>query len=293
METLQVTLEEKKSAFWKEYSKYKRMNNILLGVSVAVIIADYIWLLPINQILGFVVIGVMLAALLFYSSFMKKNISAKVNVYLKDFYTLTSQYAFESDRRDQFQSAMEEKLQTSDFVDARILKDIIHSGSRNLVSYDYRSFQVKVADYVAYREVNKKRTPVFLGKLFVVKAATTFSGRTVIYLKPAKETTVPNFGPDDVIDINKVVDNDKMVVYSSDERTPLADSKTLDVIQGLVPNQYLVDATFVFEGDKVTIALSYSDDLMAVPLKEEFNPLPLQTFKQNVGDIHQILNHLA
>lgn len=293
MENLQTTLEEKKGVFWKEYSKYKKINNVLLGVSVAVIIADYIWLLPWNQIVGFVVIGVMLAGLLFYSSYMKKNISAKVNGYLEEYYSLTSNYAFENDRLDNFKSMMQEKLQTNDFVDARILKEIVHSGSRNLVTYDYRSFQVKSADYVAYREVNKKRNAVFLGKLFVIKADHSFTGRTVVYLKPAKETTIPNYGPDDVVDLFKVVDNDQMVVYSSDEHTPLADEKTLELMNNLTPNQYLIDATLVFENDLITIALSYSDELMAVPLKEAFNPLPLEKFKQNVQDIHNILSHIA
>lgn len=293
MENLQTILEEKKTVFWKEYSKYKRINNILLGASVAVIIADYIWLLPLNQILGFVVIGVMLAGLLFYSSFMKKNISTKVSTYLKEFYLLTSNYAFDHERRDGFSAVMEEKLQLNDFVDAHILKDIIHSGSRNLVRYDYRSFQVKAADYVGYREINKKRTPVFLGKLFVIKAGTSFPQRGMIYLKPAKETTVPNYGPDDVLDLHKLVDNEKMVVYASEENTSFMTNQLLKVVGAMTPNAYLVDATFAFNGDILTIALSYSDELMAVPLKEAFNPIPLETFKDNISDIHQILNHLA
>ena len=87
-----------------------------------------------------------------------------------------------------------------DFSMQKILKDITSAGSRNLVTYKLNKYDIKIADYAAYKQEGKQNQLVFVGKLMTVEGVKAPKGRVLIYRRPSAEAIKEAVGPTEVED---------------------------------------------------------------------------------------------
>lgn len=286
-------IEKKRIDFSKIYRKYKLINNIIMGALAIIIGVTLVLLLPKGNegmIASIVIIVVLLVLLLVYSHFMKKYIRGKVDMYLNDFYVNVTLHAFEDIKVSNFKQSVSEKLDPQVFYDARILKDVNNVNSRNYVSYTYNNKNIVLVDTAAYKVLKRKQTPIFVGKLLSVDLEKEYKGRTIIYrLQDNNDFVV--VGPNDTDDLRLIKDEDAVRVYTDNEKNVVSAAfiKAIKEIKTTLP---LIDLTISIMGKTATFALSYNNDIMSVPLFESFKEKSLDSYKEDIEQIHKLIDLL-
>ena len=129
----------------------------------------------------------------------------------------------------------------------------------------------------------KKPIVAFCGKFIQYHSLKPYEERIVLYRK----TVVPNcYGPNDVEELEKVIDDDKLLVYAANKNY---NKKILEKLANVEVDDYLYDLTIAINGNLVTIALSYADKLVAIPLNE---PTDFVGFERVAKDIKLVVEEI-
>lgn len=294
--SIEEDINTRKNKFNKKFRTYKVVNIVLIIVSIIVITLCYILLFPIGtngMWATFIIIAVLIIAIFIYSVYMKRSITKKADKYMNEYYELTSNYVFSFDGIEDYQIAQHEKMSLEDFKDARLIKDVYRTGSRNLVSYKLNNFNYKVSDYIAYRLNNEVSEPMFLGKLMYIDLEKSINGRILIYRHPDKKSLDVG-GPDDKDDLTKTYSSEKLDVYVSDEKlAKIVTEEAIKVLEEIQTGVNLADITVSIIDTRITIAMAYGDEIMVVPLKRPFDFDSLEQYKENINAVHTFVNSLS
>jgi hypothetical protein len=287
----------RKHVFRKSFNTYKRVNLILLIVTIVIIAVSYIVLFPIGtngMWATFIILAVLLSAEFVYTSLMKRRITKKADAYMKDYYQITSDYIYTLDGITDYHIDTEHlKMSLEDFTDARLIKDIYRTGSRNVINYNFNGLQFRVSDYIAYRQEKKVSVPVFLGKLMRVDLNKIVHDRVLIYRKPDTIELQEGQGPDDVEDLKQLINTKKLLVYADNEDAiKFIPQEALNVLENIETGKFLTDISLSFIENKLTVAFSYGDDLMVVPLQEEFHFDAQEKYRNDLGAVHEFITLL-
>lgn len=285
---------KRKQGFAKSFNTYKRVNLILLIVTIAIIAVSYIVLFPMGtngMWATFIIIAVLLSAEFVYTSLMKRHITKKANAYMNDYYQMTSDYIYSLDGISDYHIDKEHlKMSLEDFTDARLIKDISRTGSRNVINYTFNNLHFRVSDYIAYRQEKKVNMPVFLGKLMRVDLNKVIHNRVLIYRKPDNIQLEEGQGPNDVDDLKRVLNTNKLFIYAeSEDAIKFIPKEALEVLENIETGNFLTDISLSFIENKLTVAFSYGDELMVVPLKEKFNFAAQEKYRNDLAAVHKFI----
>ncbi len=291
---LDFAVNQERATFARFFKKFRVYNLILLIIVLAVITLSVVLLFPLGQTgmgLALVIIIAILIAVIVYSKLMKRYTNNRGKQYMAYYYQTVSDYVFADLNIDNYQQDIEKLFGFEAFDNARMIKDITNAGSRNLVEYRYKKFDIQVADYAAYQQVNKQNKIVFVGKLMSITGIKPIKGRLLVYRRPSAQAIKEATGPNDVEGLELVIEDSDLLVYAEHpENKKYLSKKALDFLRQFPHDLPLVDMTLSFIDAKLVIAISYNDDLMVIPLPEPFKTEPTRTFKTHIQAIHQFLD---
>ncbi|MDI9503598.1 MAG: hypothetical protein QM205_01430 [Bacillota bacterium] len=283
----------RKRVFSKSFTTYRAVNAVLLVLTIIIVTLSYIFLFPIGtngMWATFIIIAVLVMGMFVYSALMKRSITKKASTYMSDYYRITSDYVYDDTNIKNYRISSDKQMTLEHFTKAHLIKDVIKAGSRNYVEYEFNGQEFVVSDYIAYRGVNKTTEPIFLGKLLVASIKKPLKNRIVIYRRPDEESYASCPGPNDVDDLTKVLENKKLIIYAKDEEAlKYLPAKALEILENIETNKTLADISIVFDEERITVAFSYGDDLMVVPLREPFYFSSQTKFKEDLKAVHEFI----
>jgi len=293
---LTFLVNEERGKFAKFFKSFRFYNLIILLVVLAIVTVSVILLFPLGETgmgLALAIIITVLVTVIVYSKLMKRYTNKRGNEYMAFYYKSVSDYVFKDLAVEGYKQDVANQLTFEDFYDAKIFKDITNAGSRNLVTYKIKNFDVKTADYAAYRQEGKKNHMVFVGKLMIVDGLKPCNGRLLVYRRPSVEAIKEAVGPTDVDGLNLVIEDSNLLVYAeNDEAKKYLKKSALDALRNFTQKLPFIDMTLSFINSKLTVAISYSDQLMVIPLPEPFEVEATTVLKHNIEDLHKFLELL-
>lgn len=288
------SLEEYKKAFTKTYNTSRIVSYVASALVFVIVIIAYTVIFPLEPNgawAGIILIILTLIGSTIFSRYNRKKISLKVRDYMTDYNREVARIAFEDSEVNNFVYDFGGKIEKEPFVEARFLKNIVSTDSRNLVSYDVGTWHVDYADYVAHRPDGKRAKSVFYGKFLSGTRDKGIDGRIVIYVKPDPGIFKEISGPDDVEDLTLVEDAPLYRIYATTKELAKKVTKAaLNTLLEIVPNNDLADVTVILHDNKIGITLTYSDAIMIVPYKEEINGDIVFEHKHNVTALNKFLS---
>lgn len=288
MEDINQKIEEKRVAFMAYYKKQKLYNNIAMIAVVAVVIAAYVFVQGMlnMQYLTLGIVAATLVLLLVYSRIMRTHVDKATKTYIHEYYDLQTSFVFPSDKFADAKIEMTVRLDDKEFTDAGIIKEIIRTSSRGLITASFSDVKISLADLAAYDTVDRKKGPVFLGKYLTCENHLSLDGRILIYIKPK----IAGKGPNDLSDLKEVLVTESYVIYSStSDYSKIITKRVIDVINSINVNETLTDVTISIKSGKTYAALSYNDSLMVIPLQAPYNPSPTEKYRLDIEKITELI----
>lgn len=293
---LDFTINEERGQFAKFFKNFKLYNLIVMIGVLVIITLSVVLLFPIGETgmgLALAIIITLLIGVIIYSKLMKRYTNNRGNKYMGFYYKTISDFVYGDLSLVDYHQVMGEQLAFDDFFEAKILKNITSAGSRNLVTYKLGKLDVKIADYAAYSQEGKQNRLVFVGKLMTVEGIKAPKGRIILYRRPSAEALKEAVGPTDVDGLTLSLEDKDLLVYTEfDEDKKFFSKKAIDALREFPQGLPFIDLSMSFIGTKLTIAFSYNDDLMVIPLPLPFKPEATAIFKTNIIAIHQIIELL-
>jgi hypothetical protein len=288
MEEINLKIEQKRVAFMAYYKKQKLYNNIAMIAVVAVVISAYVFIQGMlnMQYLTLGIVAATLVLLLVYSKIMRTRVDKATKTYIREYYDLQTSLVFPGDKFGDAKIEMTARLDDKEFTDAGIIKEIIRTSSRGLITASFSNAKISLADLAAYDTIDRKKGPVFLGKFLTCENHLSLDGRVLIYIKPK----IAGKGPNDLADLKEVLATESYVIYSStSDYSKIISMRVIDVINSMSVNETLTDVTISIKSGKTCIALSYNDSLMVIPLQAPYNPMPTEKYRQDIEKISELI----
>lgn len=280
-------LEQYRKNFMAYFKKLKIANTLILLGAFIIFACDFIFLKDYAT-LPWIIAVVLIIAMFIIVNIIKKSLSTRTQKYVDTYYKNTSNYLLNNAKVTEIEFLSDDTLNIDSVNAARIMKEVVFTHSRNNLTFKLDDKEVKMADLV-FKVTNPKdsKKPIiaFCGKFMQCQVEKEFEGRTLIYRK----TTMPDcYGPNDIEGLEKIIDDDKLLVYSSNKNfKKIITSDILEKLNSIEINDYLYDFTISLNGNMIVIALSYADKIMVIPSYEE---VPFEALDKVSKDLNVIIN---
>ena len=289
-------VEETRKVFWKSYKLHNTFKMIVMVICLAAIVVAFIVFPSIIKGNSSLQLGLTITVAIIalggtygYSLYVRKKFERKMKEYFELYFKCCNEYVFGEKPFSEATLQEPGKITLEEFNESGLYKDVIESGSRGLTTFKYNNLEMSIVDCAGNVKAEKRMKPVFVGKM--VRASAKYDGEypVFVYLK-GNDRALP---PTNMEGIESVLDNEKMVVYSNykDWKKVLNGSVMKD-LEAIKTDKILVDVAFSIGKGKVIVMLGYDDPLMVLPLQQEFDYKPTETYKENMGVICQVIEAL-
>ena len=263
-------VEEKRGQLFNDYKKTKRISNIVMIVTVAIIIGCFALIVQkpqVCKIIGYVLAGLVLAGMIVYSIVFKNKFPNKTKVYIKEVTTLIDREAFNDNCFSNIKYYPDEKLDLSTLLGDRVFANCTDIGSRNVVTGTYlNSLYFKVAEVALYHLAEKRKKEVsFIGKYVSIPNSLHFEGRFIISIRKEKVTD-PCDDINDLVELEGSTDSFKIYgLEGSSLKVAGVPNKVIDTLKSYSLNQFLMGINIVIWAGHTGIYLSYDDPVVSLP----------------------------
>ena len=254
----------------KEIKKNRIIGIAFMVVMAAIVVVSYFF----NKYIQYLLIGalVFFVAILVVTRLSRKNMDLAVGDYLGTYGSLSDSYVYNSESYKDIIMAFRNKPSEDDIRSMKFKKDVFFVGSRDVIKGKINDIDFETAD-VSIKTGNAKdkktHKTVFVGKVVSLSLGTKEEGRILLYNKGCGDAE-----PDDLDDVNEVnIDSLKKdwKVYSSLSNTDKYFTKAIcDSLNELSTDEVLNDIVISIQENRVMVGLSYTDDLMIIPLEADF-----------------------
>lgn len=290
------SLEDKKKAFNKAYNSSRVVSYISSAIVFAIVIVAYVVIFPLEPNgtwAGIILIILTLVASTMFSRWHRKKITDKVRQYMADYNDEVNRIAFADSEVTNYVFDFAGRIEKEPFTEARFLKDIVNTDSRNFLRYELGDWKVEYADYVAYRPDGKRAKSAFYGKFLNATREASIDGRIVVYVKPDPTIFKDTVGPDDLDDLVLVDDDPRYKLYATNKELKKKVCKAaLEALLAIRPNNNLADVTVILYENKLAATFTYSDAILIVPYKEVINSGAIREHAANVTAFNKFLSLL-
>lgn len=286
-------LQNKRADFLKKYNRSRILGYLSTGIVVAVVVIAYMVVLKHSKWAAILMIIVALVGSVFLTRLNRNSMTKTIGVYMENYYHELYDIVMEGEPISEVRFELKKRIETDEFVNARILKNVEQTNSRNMLEYNLGNKEVAIADYYAYRYEKKREETVFLGKFLVSSSPRTFKERILIYIKPNPEIHKEYTGPDDNSELVTFVDDQELYVMSESEAyKKIITARHLELLRKLKTNRLLSDVALSLYENKVAVTLTYSNDILIVPSRNEVSYAAIRQYKDDIKLIHEFLNLL-
>ena len=283
---LYMEIEEKRTVFKKEYNKQKIINSVVLGITLLAIVLICVFLLK-QTLIAMICIIVILVGSMVFSHFKKKKMDKLTNEYIEFFYNTQTKYVFNDNvNYVDVTNHPFEKLKPEEFINGGFVMNVTHLGSRSATYGQMSGLYFKAADTVARVTTNGVTETAFLGKYFMIELDREVKGKTLIYMGPEANNGA---GPNDLDGLDEIHIpglGENIKVWSSNKSiTKVLTKPVIEAINAFKPNHLLEDICFSFKSNALYVAISYTDDMMVLPLFEPFKLEPVLQYKEDASKL--------
>lgn len=288
-EETELKINEARKAFHAAYNKEITKNRItgfaFLAVMIAVVVIA--WLLP--SYVQYVLIGAiaLFLGVLVLTKFARRNMDIAVGDYLQNYGLLSDSYVYDNADFEDIEMGFRVKPSEDVVRSMEFKKDICGIGSRDTIKGKMAGLSFKTSDVsVKTGDIKSRKTQktVFVGKMIVFDASVKEEGRVLLYLKGCGDAT-----PDAIDDVKKVDIpslNYEWEAYSSmDSYSKIFTKPVVDALNAFKCDEMMNDVIVSFQKDRTIVALSYSDNLMIIPMENDFKVDGVEHYKQDMEKV--------
>ena len=265
-----------------DQKKSSRLSTISIVVVLALAITG-IFLLQVNAIISYVLMGVALLTLIVFSIIIRRVARPDIQGYIVKASTAVNEFTFADGRFTNVKYDPSDKLQLEDISSDGAFTDLVRTASRNVCEgfYNGRSFKVCEAAFFKTPQ-GKKQIPVFIGKYLSAVNNLHFEGRIVLVSKGEQDADIP----DGLGDLLQVENDGKYFAYAPSENSyKELDKKFIKAIKEIEVKNHLMNLTVIIWAGRTIVYASYDDATITLPFYEKYQEDTAVQYRDNLVQI--------
>ena len=272
-------VEEERQKLIAEQKKSSRLSTISIVLVLALSITG-IFLLQVNAIISYVLMGVALLTLITFSIIIRRIARPDVQGYIVKASTAINEYTFADNRFTNVKYDPTDKLQLEDVSGDGVFIDLVRTASRNICEGQYNGKSFKVCEAAFFKTPQgKKQVPVFIGKYLSASNDLHFEGRIVLISKGETDTDIP----DGLEDLVQVENDGKFFAYAPNENSyKELDKKFVKAIKEIEVKEHLMNLTVTIWAGRTIIYASYDDATITLPFYDKYQEDTAVKYRENL-----------
>ncbi len=272
-------IESQRKEFFSKNNRVSLITKITNPIMIVIIIIGAIFMFldsdnDVYNILSYSLMGGGVGVLIIVYiviRFIRPNASKYISFVTKSF----NSYMYQDKRYSKVIADEGERLQLVQVTSDRVYQSISDVGSRNVCKGFFNKYNFLACELSLNGKDKQGNYDLFLGKYITYENLLKFDGRVIINIKLSSDGSVKNFDlPNDVSDLVKVKEEDTLTIYASEglHYEDIVDKKLLDTLSKFEVNRdkHLLGVNLVIWGGHSALYLSYDNDILAMPYKNEF-----------------------
>ena len=288
-------VEDTRQVFWKSYRTHNTLKMIVMLACLSLIIVAF-FVFPTfikdSKLQAGLTIGIAIISLggtYGYSVYVKRKFDRKMKEYFDLYFRSCNEFVFGEKPFSDVELQVPGKITLDEFNECKLYKDVIEAGSRGLTTFKYNNLEMSIVDCAGNVKAEKRMKPVFVGKMLRAKAKYEGEEPVFVYLK-GNERALP---PTNMEGINNALEDQHKVVYSNhSDWKKVLNGNVMKAIEAVKTNNILVDVAFAIYSGKVYVMMGYDDPLMILPLQNEFDSKPTESYKNDMTYICKVIEAL-
>ena len=275
-------VEEERQKIIAEQKKSSRLSTISIICVLALSITG-IFLLQVNPIISYVLMGVALVTLIIFSIIIRRVARPDIQGYIVKASTAVNEFTFADNRFADVTYDPSDKLLLEDVSSDGAFLDLVRTASRNLCEgfYNGRSFKVCEAAFFKTPQ-GKKQVPVFIGKYLSATNNLHFEGRIILVSKGEQDADIP----DGLGDLLQVENDGKYFAYAPSENSyKELDKKFIKAIKAIEVKNHLMNLTVIIWAGRTVVYASYDDATITLPFYEKYQEDTAVQYRENLIDL--------
>ena len=275
-------VEEERQKIMADQKKSSRLSTISIIAVLALAITG-IFLLQVNAIISYVLMGVALATLIVFSIVIRRVARPDVQGYIVKASTAINEFTFADNRFTDVKYDPSDKLQLEDVSSDGVFTDLVRTASRNVCEGFYNGRSFKVCETAFFKAPQgKKQIPVFIGKYLTTTNNLHFEGRIVLVSKGPTDADIP----DGLGDLLQVENENKYFAYAPDEKSYKdLDKKFIKAIKDIEVKTHLMNLTVILWAGRTIVYASYDDPTITLPFYEKYQEDTAVQYRDNLIQI--------
>ena len=242
-----------------------------------------IFLLQVNPIVSYVLMGVAVAVLIAFSIIIRRFARPNVQGYIVKASMAVNEFTFADNRFTEVKYDPTNKLQLEDISSDGAFSDIVRTASRNVCEgyFNGRSFKVCEAAFFKTPQ-GKKQMPVFIGKYLSTTNNLHFEGRIILISKGETDADIP----DALSDLTQVENDGKYYAFAPNENSyKELDKKFIKAIKEIEVKNHLMNLTVILWAGRTIVYASYDDATITLPFYEKYQEDTAVQYRDNLIQI--------
>lgn len=289
------TVEDTREVFWKSYKVHNTLKMVVMMICLAAIIVAF-FVFPTfiknSKLQTGLTIGVAIISLggtYGYSVYVRKKFEGKMKDYFELYFKSCNDYVYGEKPFSDVELQKPGKISLEEFNECKLYKDVIETGSRGLTTFKYNGIDMSIVDCAGNVKADKRMKPAFVGKMLRANAKYEGDVPVFVYLK-GNDRALP---PTNMDGIENVQEDQQMVIHSNyKDWKKVLNGTVLKALSAVKTDKILVDVAFSIYSGKVFVMMGYDDPLMVLPLQQEFDYKPTESYKKDMKVIVKVVEAL-
>ncbi len=266
--------------------KASKRSTILSTISIILVMAISVtglFLLNVNQILAFSLMGVALFVLILFTILIKRIARPDVKGYMTKALEAVNKFTYADNRFSDASFDPTEKVQLEDVTNDGVYSDLRRVASRNVVEGYFKGRSFKVSEVAFFKpQENRREKAAFIGKYLVTQNDLHFEGRIVLIKKGSVDTDLP----DAIDDLVKIEGEQYFYAYGpKDNSLKELNKKFVQAIKNFDVEGHLMNLIVVLWAGKTIAYLSYDDATMTIPYDKKYQEDTAVQARNNLIDL--------
>lgn len=272
-------IEEARLKVMSEQKKSSRLSTISLILVLALAIGG-IFLLQVNAIVSYVMMGVAILTLIVFSIIIRRIARPDVQGYIVTASSAVNEFTFADNRFTTVKYDPSDKLQLEEVSSDGAFLDLVRTASRNVCEGYFEGRSFKVCETAFFKAPQgRKQMPVFIGKYLSLTNNLHFEGRIVFVSKGETDADIP----DGLGDLLQVENEGKFFAYAPSESIyNELDKKFIKAIKDIEVKNHLMNLTVILWAGRTIIYASYDDATITLPFYEKYQEDTAVQYRENL-----------